>query len=79
MESKILMLAIAVVFLISLGSVFVSAHAGDDEFAHHGMTEFYGMFGMGFGWIFMVLIIILLILFIIWLVKQIQDKPRRRR
>lgn len=38
----------------------------------------YGGYGFGasiFGWIFMTLMIIALILFIIWMVKQISDKP----
>jgi len=62
---------------------FVSAHTGDDDYGHHGMMGgFYGggMYNdMGvFGLVFMILIITTLILFIIWLIKQIQNSPKRR-
>ena len=64
--------------LISLTG-FVSAHAGDDDSAHHSMMGFYGYgFMWLFGWIFMILVLVALILLIAWLIKQIQ-KPRRRK
>jgi len=58
----------------------VTAHAGEDEFAHHETSGcmgnwMYGGVGMGFfGWIFAVLVIVALILLIFWLIKQVQKK-----
>ncbi len=78
MKSKqFVYLAMIVLVFISLASP-VLAHAGEDDYAHHGMMG--GMGGMmwGFGWIFMILIIVALILFIVWLIKQIQEPKRRR-
>lgn len=55
---------------------FISAHVGDDNFAHHGMMG--SGFMWLFGWLFMTLVVVALVLLIIWLIKQIQ-KPRRKR
>lgn len=57
---------------------FISAHTGEDEFAHHMVGGFYGGGMYFFGWIFMILILVALVLFIVWLIKQIQ-KPKKRR
>ena len=88
MKSKIFNLVIISLFAFSLVGVgLVSAHGDEsDELYgdhHDGMmgNSFweYGMFGgVGFMWIFMILIIITLVLLIIWLIKQIQ-KPERRK
>lgn len=71
--------------LILMGASFVVGH-GDESSElygdHHGMMSgFYGgMFGMGFfGWIFMALVIVVLVLFVVWLIKQLQEKPRMRK
>jgi uncharacterized membrane protein len=69
--------------LISLTS-FVSAHSGEDDFAHHsfmgGMMS--GAYGYGFmwlfGWLFMLLVLVALVLLIMWLIKQIK-RPQRKR
>lgn len=61
---------------------FISAHVGDDDYAHHSMMDgFYGMMsggygwtGMIFGWFIGLLVIVALVLFIVWLIKQIQKK-----
>ena len=43
------------------------------------MGNYYGLGMMsGFGWIFMLLVFIALILLIVWLVKQLQTKGRKR-
>ena len=69
------------VILLSLVSL-VSAHTGDDDFAHHSMMgDMYGMmsgsYGLSagfFGWITGLLVVVVLVLLIIWLIKQIQKK-----
>ena len=59
---------------------FVSAHAGEDESAHHGMmgSMMSGAYGFGFiwifGWAFMIAVLVALVLLIVWLIKQIQKK-----
>lgn len=77
---------IVVVFVAVLlfGVGFVSAHGEESSELyeeHHMMGGFYsGIFGMGFfGWIFMLLVVVALVLFIVWLVKQLQEKPRRKK
>ena len=53
---------------------FVAAHMGD--------YDMMGSFGSGafvFMWIFWILILVALVLFIAWLIKQIQEPPRRKR
>ncbi len=80
MKTKKLLLSLLGIFLVLIS--FVSAHTGEDEYAHHGMMgDMYGMmsgtWGMGgsfFGWIFMLLIVVALVLLIVWLIKQIQKK-----
>ncbi len=78
-----------IAYLVMVSLVFVSlaspvlAHAGEDDYDHHGMMNgFYsgmGWLGMGFfGWIFMILIVVALVLFIVWLIKRIQEPKRRR-
>ena len=57
---------------------FISAHTGEDDYAHHGMMSgMMGNYGTDwwiFGWLFSILVIVALVLLIIWLVKQIQKK-----
>jgi len=62
------------IFLID----FVWAHAEGGDSDYHGMMSgFYGMSGMWFfGGIFMILIIVALILLIIWLIREINEKPK---
>jgi uncharacterized membrane protein len=76
-----------IAYLVMVSLVFFSlavpvlAHEGDDYYNHHGMMSGFsgmGWFGMGFGWIFMILIVVALVLFIVWLIKQIQEPKRRR-
>lgn len=78
MKNKILLMSL-VINLIS----FVSAHVGDDDFAHHSMMDgmmnwnYSGIWEMGiFAWIFGILGIILLVLLIIWLIKQIEKNKK---
>ena len=60
---------------------FASAHAGEDDYSHHGMMD--GMYGYGFmwifGWLFMILVIVALALLIVWLIKQITSNNKRKR
>jgi uncharacterized membrane protein len=87
METKNKLFVFVVLSLIGILSLAspVLAHAGEDDYSHHGMMGgmMGGTYGYGFmwifGWVFMILIIVALILFIVWLIKQIQDdRPRRR-
>lgn len=83
MKTKLLIfLGIALVL-----TSFVSAHTGEDDYAHHQgmwgmMSGFYGTGFSGmwmFGWIFMGLVVVALVLLIVWLIKQIQKPNIRRR
>jgi len=66
---------LALLFFSSIGLVL--AHAGEDEYGHHGMMM--GGFGIGFfGAICMILVIVVLILLIIWLWKKIQEPSRKK-
>lgn len=57
---------------------FISAHAGEDEFNHHGMMS--GFYGMNFfGWLFMSLVIIALFLFVIWLINELTGNKKHKR
>lgn len=79
MKTKILI----ALFVVLVAPSLVSAHSGADEYVPHGMMScFYGggMMGMNFfGWAFMILVVAALVLLIIWLIKQIENKPRRGR
>lgn len=72
---KINLISFVLTMFVGLTS-FVSAHAGEDNFSHHGMMG--SGFMWLFGWFFMILVVVALVLLIIWLIKQIQ-KPRRKR
>ncbi len=70
------------VFVVVLAlTSFVAAHTGVDDSAHHYgmMGGFYGWGMWNFMWIICALAVIALVLFIVWLVKQIQEPPRRKR
>lgn len=65
-------LAIAMSILISFSPVLA-----DSDYGYHMMGD-YG-YGMGiFGWVFMLLFFVALVLLIIWLLKQVQENPKRK-
>lgn len=82
-KSILALVMFSVMFVLNIASP-VLAHAGEDDYGHHGMMgdcceNIMSGFGMGFfGWIFMILVIVALVLFIVWLIKQMQ-KPKRKR
>ena len=72
------------VILLTTGISLVSAHESNDYYGHHSMMggfhSNYGMFVMYFfGWIIMILVIVALVLLIMWLFKQLEAKPRRKK
>ncbi|HEA46548.1 MAG TPA: hypothetical protein ENH99_02085 [Candidatus Pacearchaeota archaeon] len=75
---KISLILFVLTIFISLTS-FISAHVGDDNFAHHSMMGYGFGFMWLFGWIFMILVVVALVLLIVWLIKQIQRPQRKRR
>lgn len=81
---KLNLIFLSIMSIVLLANGFISAHAGEDLYGHHGMMNgmMSGAYGYGFawlfGWIFMILVIVALVLFVIWLIKQIQKTEKRR-
>lgn len=57
---------------------------GYGGYGYRGMMNYPGNYGysmvggFGFGWLFMILIVVALVLFIVWLVQQIQQSPKKQ-
>jgi len=75
--SKINLTIISLLVLIGLTG-FISADVGSGCGMMGGMYGAYGGTGMFFGWTFAILVLIALVLLIVWLIKQIQNPPKRR-
>lgn len=64
--------------LTILALALVSAHLENSDQYHGGMGGMmygsYGYGGMVFGWLVGFLFVVILILFVVWLIKEIQNK-----
>lgn len=76
--NKKMVLGLLMLSLVSL----VSARIGDsNDYSWMGnmMGGNYGYYGMGFGWIIMLLVLVVLVLLIVWLSKQIWNSDGKRK
>lgn len=78
------------IYFVIITLMFISpalAHTGKNDYEHHEMMHgfcfFGGMmrgFGMGFwGTIIMILVVVALVLFIVWLIRQLQERKSRSK
>ena len=80
MEVKMKKIKLVLLSLLTAGSLIglASADIGDGCGMMGGMYGVYGGTGMIFSWLFAILVLIALVLLIFWLIKQIQNPPKRR-